>query len=73
MNTLTSSEKLTRDSFKNAIELTLKYLFINYKKYISLDDFVKKLSNMKNINLISIFDCCRETKEKGKMTKEERE
>ena len=70
MSTLTSQENMTRDSFEETIKLTLKYLFINHKKYISLDNFVRRLGNCVNVNIMSIFDCCRETKYKGMSERE---
>ena len=63
---------MTRTSFEESIKLSLKHTFMTYKKFISLDTFVKKISRVKNVNLISVFDCCRETKLKGRtMTEEE--
>ena len=74
MTTLVELDKMSLTSFENAIKETLKYIFMSYKKYINLDTFVKKIGVFKNVNLISIFDCCREKKLKGgDLTKEEKE
>jgi hypothetical protein len=36
------------------------YLFQKYMRYINIDDFGEKLGRMKNVNLLSLYDCCRE-------------
>ena len=65
MNLLTQKEKLTNETFDNVIKKTLKYLHINFKKFINLDDYVKSVTKQ-NTNVMSLFDCCREIKLKGK-------
>jgi hypothetical protein len=39
-------------------------LFQRHKKFINLDDYVDKLGRMSNVNLMSLFDCCREKQAK---------
>ena len=69
MNLLTQKEKLTNETFDDVIKKTLKYLHINFKKFINLDDFVARITTTKT-NVMSLFDCCREIKLKGKVKKE---
>ena len=66
MNLLTEKEKLTNATFENVIKESLKYLHIYFKKFINLDDYVALISRMPNTNVMSLFDCCREIKLKGK-------
>ena len=40
MNLLTQKEKLTNATFDDVIKETLKYLHINFKKFINLDNYV---------------------------------
>jgi hypothetical protein len=35
-------------------------LFNEHARYINIDLFIEKLGRMSNVNLISLFDCCRE-------------
>ena len=65
MECLTKQEKLTNAIFDDVIKKTLKFLHINFKKFINLDDFVTTISKQ-NTNVMSLFDCCREIKLKGK-------
>ena len=43
MDLLTKQEKLTNAIFDDVIKETLKYLHNHYKKFINLDDYVKKM------------------------------
>ena len=60
MNLLTEKEKLTNATFDNVIKESLKYLYIYFKKFVNLDEYVKSISRMTNTNVMSMFDCCRE-------------
>ena len=75
METLTEKEKLTSVIFDDVIKESLKYLHIYYKKFINLDNYIARIGRIPNTNLMSLFDCCREIKLKGKkeLTKEEKE
>ena len=66
MELFTSKEKLTNDIFDDIIKETLKYLHINCKKFINLDDYVYTIGRIPNTNVMTLFDCCREIKFKGK-------
>ena len=66
MNLLTQKEKLTNSTFDNVIKETLKYLHIYFKKFVNLDAFVAEMTRIPSTNLMSLFDCCREIKLKGK-------
>ena len=72
MNLLTKKENLTKATFDDVIKKTLKYLHVYFKKFINLDDFVKTISKQ-NTNVMSLFDCCREIKLKGKKEPTEEE
>ena len=66
MNLLTQKEKLTNSTFDDVIKETLKYLHIYFKKFVNLDEFVAEMTRIPKTNLMSLFDCCREIKLKGK-------
>ena len=70
MNHLTKKENFTKTTFDDVIKETLRFLHVYFKKFINLDDYVYEISRMANTNVISLFDCCREIKEKGKIKKE---
>ena len=72
MNRLTQKENLTKATFDDVIKKTLKYLHINFKKFINLDDFAKSVTKS-NTNVMSLSDCCREIKLKGKTEPTEEE
>ena len=66
MNLLTQKENLTRATFDDVIKKTLKYLHVYFKKFVNLDKFVAEMTRIPKTNLMSLFDCCREIKLKGK-------
>ena len=71
LNDLTKRDRLTNATFDEFIKEILKHLHIFYKKFINLDSYVKLLGTLANVNLMSLFDCCREIKLKGKTVKKE--
>jgi hypothetical protein len=42
------------------MKTTLIYLFKKHKRYINIDEYAEILGRMKNVNLMSLYDCCRE-------------
>jgi hypothetical protein len=39
---------------------TLGQIFEDHCRFVNIDDFAYRVGNLPNINLISLFDCCRE-------------
>ena len=73
MNLLTKIETLTKATFDDVIKKTLKYLIVYFKKFVNLDKFVAEMTRIPSTNLMSLFDCCREIKLKGKKEPTEEE
>jgi hypothetical protein len=57
---------LTKKTFKRIIKNVARFIFINYGKYLNIDKFIKDLGEKPNVNLMSLLDCCRELKTKGR-------
>jgi CTP-dependent riboflavin kinase len=53
-------EEFTKKSFLNVIKTSMIYLFNKYKRYINIDEYAAILGRMRNVNLMSLYDCCRE-------------
>jgi hypothetical protein len=53
-------EDFNMNDYKIAVGKGLKTLFNSNQRYVNIDKFVKSLGTNKNINLICLFDCCRE-------------
>ena len=53
-------DKFNENDYKVALGKSLKFLFNAHKRFVNIDKQVEKIGKMKNINLISFFDCCRE-------------
>ena len=66
MELLTEKEKLTNAIFDDVVKELLKNLHIFFKKFINLDEYVKQIVKIPRTNVMSLFDCCREIKLKGK-------
>ena len=41
------------------------HIFIVFKKFINLDEFVMRLAKIPRVNVNALFDSCRELKTKG--------
>ena len=53
-------EDFNENEFKASVGKSLKYLFNKHIRYVNMDEFLKKVGDSRNINLLSILDCCRE-------------
>jgi hypothetical protein len=53
-------EEFSINDFQSSLSKGLTYLFNEYARYINIDIDVEKLGRISNVNLISLFDCCRE-------------
>ena len=58
-------ECLDVKSFEAVVLNILKTLYIKFVRYIDIDSFAQDVGKLRNINLISLFDCCREIKTKS--------
>ena len=53
-------EDFAIENFKEVVEKILMYFFQNYKRYIDIDEFARFLGGKTNLNVMSLYDCCRE-------------
>jgi hypothetical protein len=53
-------EDFNLSDYKISLSRSLKELFNANNRYVDLDGFIEKVAGSKNINCISLLDCCRE-------------
>ena len=69
-------EDFNKNTYMASLGKSLRYLFNQQQRYFNIDLFKTKVSSNKNINMISLFDCCREkppTKGMNDLTEEDTE
>jgi hypothetical protein len=53
-------EEFTERTFLDVMKTSLAFLYKKHKRYINIDEYAEILGRMKNVNLMSLYDCCRE-------------
>lgn len=60
------NKDLDQKLFRRVLKNVVRYIFINFKKFFNIDKFIKNLGTKTNVNIMSLLDCCRELKTKGR-------
>jgi hypothetical protein len=63
-------ERLNLGVLKEFIQNIRKFIHMFYAKFIDIDSYIEKLQNTPSTNVISVLECCRESKTKGKTVEE---